>query len=230
MSAETAFDSDNAALPPPVMLIASAAVVTEPPPTSVTAGMPELAELSETDAPRSADPMVIPAPVVAALLRITAPDAVNAPLNVIEPPLVSDREPTDSVIPDVVILPLLAMLRLCPEPNEESCKPAVLLFSEIEPPPWPTSVVTEFDCKRLAPPPPVKFIVSVLEVTEPPLTSLIAEVLEPAELSKTVEPWSAAARLMPALPLRLTAPVAVNASLRVIEPGPVLARERAPSN
>ena len=85
-------------------------------------------------------------------------------------------------------------------------------------------------CCRLAPPPPVKFIVSVLEVTEPPLTSLIAEVLEPAELSKTVEPWSAAARLMPALPLRLTAPVAVNASLRVIEPGPVLARERAPSN
>ena len=133
MSAETAFDSDNAALPPPVMLIASAAVVTEPPPTSVTAGMPELAELSETDAPRRADPMVIPAPVVAPLLRITAPDAVNAPLNVIEPPLVSDREPTDSVTPDVVMFPLLEMLRLCPDPNELSSKLEAVLLSEIEP-------------------------------------------------------------------------------------------------
>ena len=87
-----------------------------------------------------------------------------------------------------------------------------------------------FDCKRLAPPPPVKLTVSVPVVTEPPLTSLIAEVLELAELSITVEPWSAAARLMPALPFRLTAPVAVNASLKVIDPGPVLAREREPSN
>ena len=66
-------------------------------------------------------------------MRLTAPDAINAPLRAIEPPLVSDREPTDSDAVDVIIFPLLEMLRLCPEPNETSCKLEDVLLSEIKP-------------------------------------------------------------------------------------------------
>ena len=108
------------------------------------------------------------------------------------------------------------------------------------------------DCKRLAVPFPRRLTVSGEPEIDPPVVSVMAKALELDDASRTDEPCTAAAMLIPVpvpivlvrltvleavtaefkviVPelLRLAAPAVVNASLKVMEPE--LARDKVPSD
>ena len=111
-------------------------------------------------------------------------------------------------------MPALLTVRLCPEPNDTSCRSVEPLFKVMELPPRPVSEETALICDSVAAPVLVRSTVTAPLVIDPPVVSLM--VLD--AVSETVAPLRLAPMFIP-VPLRLTVPepVAISALLTVME-------------